>query len=115
MEKEEFDKNKQEQRMNKDEILKQAQREGEDEREVQVRDKSLKWTYIVMVIMAAAFAAVRKSQGLPMMDLCATVCLSVCAGQIYRYIKLRDKGCLILGIVTFVVAVVAVIRFFMGH
>lgn len=115
MEKEEFDKNKQEQRMNKDEILKQAQREGEDEPEVQVRDKSLKWTYIVMVIMAAAFAAVRESQGLPMMDLCATVCLSVCAGQIYRYIKLRDKGCLILGIVTFVVAVVAVIRFFMGH
>lgn len=101
--------------MDKNEILKQAQREGEDEREVQVRDKSLKWTYIAMVVVAAVFTFIRAEQGLPMMDLCATVSISVCVGQIYRYIKLKDKGCFIIGIITFVIAVVAVIRYFMGH
>lgn len=50
--------------MDKKEILKQAQREGEDEREVQVRDKSLKWTYIAMVVVAAVFTFIRAEQGL---------------------------------------------------
>lgn len=101
--------------MDRDEVLKKAQAENKDERELQVKDKSMMWSYLVMVVLAAVFTAVRAGQGLPMMDLSATVCGSVCAGMIYRYIKTRERFFLVLAAVTFIVAVVAAIRFFMGH
>lgn len=65
----------------KKEILKRAQDEKLDERELQVKDKSMMWSYIVMVIMASVFSFIRSEQGLPMMDLCATVSGSVCVQQ----------------------------------
>lgn len=101
--------------MNREEILKKAQREQNDEMELQVRDKSMKWTYIAMVAAAAIFAYIRSEQGLPMMDLCATVCVSVCAGQCYRFIKMKDTGCLLLAVITLLVAIIATVRFALGH
>lgn len=101
--------------MNKDEILKRAQQEKSDEMEMQVRDKSMKWTYIAMVLSAAVFSFIRDQQGLPMMDLCATVSISVCVGQFYRYVRTRDRGCLLIAVLMFIVSIVAAVRFFMGH
>lgn len=75
--------------MERKEILKRAQDEKLDERELQVKDKSMMWSYIVMVIMASVFSFIRSEQGLPMMDLCATVSGSVCAAMTYRFIKTR--------------------------
>lgn len=101
--------------MNKDEILKRAQQEKNDEMEIQVRDKSIRWTYIAMVLTAAIFSFIRDQQGLPMMDLCATVSISVCVGQFYRYVKTRDHGCLLIAMIMFAVSILATVRFFMGH
>lgn len=101
--------------MDKNEILMRAQKEGNDEMEIQIRDKSIKWTYIAMVLLAAIFSFIRSEQGLPMMDLSATVCGSVCVGQIYRYMRNKEKGCLAIAAITFIVAIVATVRFFMGH
>lgn len=101
--------------MNKEEILKKAQNENMDEREIQVRDKSLKWTYLTMVVVAAIFAELRAEKGLPMMDLCATVCASVCVGQLYRFVKTKDRTCLLFGVITFGMGIFALIRFCMGH
>mgnify|MGYP002171082171 CR=1 FL=1 len=82
--------------MEKKEILKRAQDEKLDERELQVKDKSMMWSYIVMVIMASVFSFIRSEQGLPMMDLCATVSGSVCAAMTYRFIKTRNIEHLII-------------------
>lgn len=101
--------------MNREEVLKMAQNENSDEREVQIKDKSLRWTYITMVIVAAIFAFIREQNGLPMMDLCATVGASVCTGQIYRFIRTKKKEYLVVGIIMFIVVIFAVIRFCMGH
>ena len=101
--------------MNKEEILKKAQNEKNDEMELQIRDRSMKWTYAVMVVVAAIFTFIRSEHGLPMMDLCATVTFSICVGQFYRYVKMKDKGCLLAAIITLVVAIIATVRFFMGH
>lgn len=95
-------------------ILKKAQNEA-DEMMIQVKDKSIKFTYIALVLSAAIFSFIRGMRGEPMMDLCATVCISVFAGRIYCYFKTRDKFNLIIAAVTFVVAVFAAARFFMGH
>ncbi len=100
--------------MNKEEILKKAQNE-EDEMIVQTRDKAMKYTYLVLVLSAAFFAMFRGFNDQPIMDLCATVCLSVSAGQIYRFVKTKEKYNLIMAIVTTAVAIIAAIRFFMGH
>ncbi len=103
--------------MEREEILRKAQAEGKngDERETQVRDRSMKWTYLTMVLVAAVFAYIRGMKGQPMMDLCVTVCASVCVGQLYRYWKLKRRACLILGLITLLVAAVALVRFCMGH
>ena len=101
--------------MEREEILKRAQAESRDERELQVKDKSMMCSYIVMVLMAAVFSFIRSEQGLPMMDLCATVCGSVCAAMTYRFVMTKKKQCLYIAVIAFIVAVVAVIRFCMGH
>lgn len=101
--------------MDKNEILRRAQQERLDEREVQIRDQSIKWTYVAMIFAAAVFAAIRGSQGQPVMDLCATVCISVCTGQAYRYVKTKNRSCLAIAGITLIVAVVAVIRFIGGN
>lgn len=101
--------------MNKEEILKKAQSESKDEREMQVKDKSVTYSYIAMAVMAAIFTAIRAGQGLPMMDLCATVCGSVCAGMSYRYFMTRKPCYITLVLISFVVMIIAIVRFAMGH
>lgn len=101
--------------MEREEILKRAQGEKKDERELQIKDKSMMWSYIVMVMMAAIFSFVRSEQGLPVMDLCATVCGSVCAAMIYRYVKTKKAEHLIIAAVMFAVTIAAIIGFCMGH
>lgn len=101
--------------MEREEILKRAQGEKMDERELQVKDKSMMWSYIVMVIMASVFSFIRSEQGLPMMDLCATVSGSVCAATTYRFIKTRNKENLIISVIMFATTIMAIVRFYMGH
>ena len=101
--------------MERKEILKRAQDEKLDERELQVKDKSMMWSYIVMVIMASVFSFIRSEQGLPMMDLCATVSGSVCAAMTYRFIKTRNIEHLIISVIMFAIMIMAIVRFCMGH
>lgn len=83
--------------------------------EIQVRDKSMKWTYISMVIAASIFSFIRSMQDYPMMDLTATVAISVSVGFFYKYMKCKDRSNLIIAIVMFIVFVFSTIRFLMGH
>lgn len=101
--------------MEKSEILKKAQAEKQDERELQVKDKSMMWSYTAMVLAAAVFTFIREEQGLPMMDLSATVSVSVFAGMTYRYVKTRNIENLIIAVIMFCIAIMATVRFFMGH
>jgi hypothetical protein len=101
--------------MNRDEILKKAQAEQHDEREVQVKDKSMMWSYTVMVLVAAIFTFIRSEQGLPIMDLSATCMASVCASMTYRFIKTKDKSYLLVALISLFAAILATVRFFMGH
>jgi len=101
--------------MKKEEILKKAQEEKSDEREEQVKDMAFRWTYLTMAIIAAFFSCYRAAHGQSMMDLCATVCFSVCAGMTYRFVKIREKSCLVFAVITFAVACTATVSFFMGY
>jgi hypothetical protein len=101
--------------MNKDEILKRAQAEKNCEREIQVRDKSMMWSYIVMILVASIFSVIRSEQGVPVMDLPATVLASEFAAFAYRFIKTKEKWDLFLAVITLCVAIAAIVLFFMGH
>jgi hypothetical protein len=101
--------------MNKDEILKKAQAENRDERELQIRDKSMMWSFTVMVLVAAIFSFIRSEQGLPTMDLSATVLASACANMTYRFIKTKEKSYLLVAFIILIAAIIATVRFFMGH
>lgn len=101
--------------MNQSDILTRARSEKSDEMEIWVRDQSIRWTYLTMVIVAALFAALRASQGLPTMDLCVTVCASVAVGQFYRAIRLKERSYATIGAISLLLAAIALIRFCMGH
>lgn len=103
--------------MDKEEILARSRQENKnsDERELQVKDKSIAFSYTVMIVMAAVFTSIRAGQGLPMMDLCATVCSSVCAGMAYRFFRTKKAEYCILALITFIVMIVAIIFFAMGR
>lgn len=101
--------------MTRDEILSKAKNESSDEMEVQVHDKSMKWTYITMVVIAAIFAFIRAEKYLPMMDLCTTVGASVAVGMLYRYFKTKEKSTLVLGIISAAVAIFGLVRYIMGY
>lgn len=100
--------------MDKKEILEKAQAEKADEREVFINDRSMRWTYLVMTLSAGTFTIVRSCQDLPIMDLCATVCLSVGTGFLYRFVKNKQKFDLITGILMIFFGIVATVQFFMG-
>lgn len=101
--------------MNKEEILKKAQKEKHDEMEQQVKDKSMWFSYTVMVIVAAVFSFIRSEQGLPMMDLTAVVALSCSANFLYRFFRIKEKSYLILAVVMIAMGILATVRFLMGH
>lgn len=103
--------------MNREEILEKSRNEykGKDEMERQIRDKSMLWTYLAMVIAAAVFSFIRGEQGYPVMDLCATVSISVCAGHFYRFIKRRERFSLLISCIMLIISIFAAVRFMMGH
>ena len=75
--------------MDKDSILAKAQKE-KDEMIVQTGAKAMKYTYLALVLSAAVFAFIRDLNNQPIMDLCATVCISVSVGQIYLLLKQKS-------------------------
>lgn len=101
--------------MDRDEVLARSRNEKNDEMEAQVRDKSMKWTYIALVLSAAFFALIRGMRDQPIMDLGATVCISISAGRFYCFFKTKDRFNLVMAVVTLIVAVLAGVGFFMGH
>ena len=101
--------------MDKNEILKRARKEGNDEMKTQIQDKAMKWSYIAMALSAAFFCFIRAMRDLPVSDLWAVVCISACATYTYKYIKCKELSDLILGIFMFAAAVIATINFFRGY
>ena len=101
--------------MDREEILKMAQAEKYDEQELQIKDKSMTFSYVVIVITAAIFSFIRSQQWLPMMDLTATVAASVCATSTYRFIKTRKREYFLIALTMIIVAIISTVRFFMGH
>lgn len=101
--------------MNKEDILKMAQSEKRDEMELHIKDKSMMWSYLVMVIVAGLFSFFKSLHGFPIADLTATVSASVGTTLAYRYAKLKDKQDLFFAIVMFIIALISTIYFFIGY
>jgi len=101
--------------MDKEEILEKSRLENRDERDDDVRDKSLRWTLATMVILSAVFAYLRAQQGESMMDLTVVVCTSVSVSFFYRFAKTKRRELLILGVVIALAAILALVRFCTGY
>lgn len=103
--------------MDKEEILKKSRKENlnGDEREHQVKDRSMMWAYIFMVVVSAAFRLFDITEDAPIMDFSAAIASSACAATTYRFIKTKTVMYLILAIVMLGLTVLSTVRFFMGH
>ena len=84
--------------MKKEDILKMAQAEKNDEMEQYVNDKSMYFIFIVMFLCLSIFAFTRFADGLRIEDYIATLDLSISAGHFYRYSKTKKKEHLIAAI-----------------
>lgn len=101
--------------MKKEEILAKAQAEKVDERETFISDRSMRWTYLVMALSAGIFMIVRSIRDMYAADLCSVVFLSVAAGNIYCYVKTKEKWCLVAGIILFAAGIINAVMFFMHY
>ena len=101
--------------MKKEEILEKGRAENKDERDVAIRDQSIRWTFMTMVLLSAIFAYLRAAKGQTMMDLTVVVCASVSVSFLYRFFQTKRVDLLVLGIVLFLCAVVALVRFCTGY
>ena len=101
--------------MNKEEILEKGRAENKDERDVAIRDQSIRWTFMTMVLLSAIFAYLRAAQGQTMMDLTVVVCGSVSVSFLYRFFKTKRKQLFLLGLVVLACAVIALVRYCTGH
>ena len=101
--------------MKNEEILEIAQNDMEDEREIQVKDKSFLWAYIILTLSICFFRYIGTENADSISDLSASICLSACAAFTYRFIKTKEKWYLLLAFITFSVAILGIVRFFMGH
>jgi len=101
-------------KMNKEEILEKGRSENKDERDEIIRDQSIKWTFMTMVLLSAMFAYLRAAQGQSVMDLTVVVCGSVSVSFLYRAVKTKRKDLLLLGLVLLICAIAALVRFCIG-
>lgn len=101
--------------MKKEEILAKARAEKVDERETFISDRSMRWTYLVMALTTGIFMIARSFRDMYTADLCSVVCFSAAAGNIYRYVKTREKWRLFAGIVLLAAGIFAAASFFMDY
>lgn len=101
--------------MNKDDILKKAREEGSGEMEKSVRDRSMWWVFITMGVFLIVFAFIKLENDQHPTDLTATICAGACAGNFYRFAKLREKRDLFSAILTGICAVVCLVLFIIHH
>lgn len=101
--------------MKKEEILAKAQAEKVDEREIFISDRSMRWTYLVMAVTAGIFMIVRSIRDMYAADLISVVCFSAAAGNIYRYVKTKEKWSLLAGIVLLAAGLFTAVAFFMDY
>lgn len=101
--------------MNKEEILEKGRAENKDERDVAIRDQSIRWTFMTMVLLSAVFAYLRAAQGQTMMDLTVVVCGSVSVSFLFRFFQTKRIDMLVLGMITLLCAVFALVRYCTGY
>lgn len=97
--------------MNKDEILKMAQK-GEDEMEQAVLANALGISTIVVPALCFIFIIIRIiNSEYAVSDLVAIIMAQVSASQLYHSIKMRNRKLLVLGIFTLILSILAIIGF----
>ena len=101
--------------MKKEEILEKARAEKVDERETFISDRSMRWTYLVRAVTAGIFMIVRSVRDMYAADLCSVVCFSAAAGNIYRFVKTKERWCLVTGIVLIAAGIFTAVTFFIDY
>lgn len=85
--------------MKKDEILAKARAEKSDEMERFVQDRSMIWIILGIIVFLGIFSWTRLKRDMPVEDYGATIAVAASIGNIYRFIKMKNKHNLILGII----------------
>ncbi|MDE7399618.1 MAG: hypothetical protein K2N06_08840 [Oscillospiraceae bacterium] len=99
--------------MKKDEILAKARAEKSDEMENHIYDRSMIWMILGMFVCLCIFSYTRLERDMPTEDYTATLCIAIAVGNIYRFIKLKRRHYLMLGIVFAAVGILMAVIYFL--
>ncbi len=85
--------------MKKEEILEKARAERSDEMETFIQDRSMFWIILAMFVCLVVFSYTRLERNMPVEDYSATLAIAAAVGNIYRFIKIKHRRYIILGII----------------
>lgn len=102
--------------MTKEEILKQAQAEGEkspDERDVAIRDRAFSIGMLVGMILCFLLMGVKMFCHQPYQDVYAVICSIACAQYLYKWTRYQTKNYLVYSLIWGFVTVVLLVAYLM--
>ncbi|WP_124058037.1 DUF6442 family protein [Vaginisenegalia massiliensis] len=100
--------------MNSKDILKIAQQEKNDERNVFLRDKSSVWISSTLIALAGLVSGIRDSHNQNFYDIFAIVCISLAAGEFYKYLMKKNLKHLLLVVGLLLAGFIAAYYFLAG-
>lgn len=92
--------------MNKEEILKQAQKEVKDEREEAINDKAFRMGWMAVTVIMLLLIAIRAYFNESAIDLIIVLMAQTAASSFYQYHKLPDRK---IHLYSGIIAVIAII------
>lgn len=98
--------------MKKEEILEKARAEQSDEMENFIHDRSMFWVILALFICLCVFSYTRLESEMPVEDYSATLAIAAATGNIYRFIKIKQRRYLCLGIIFGAVGILFSIMYF---
>ncbi len=101
--------------MNKEKILSKAQNKGKklDEMEVDIMLRSNHVGLIVGLIVCVIIMGVKIYLDQPYQDIYAVFCSILCGQYLYKWVRLKDKNMLFLGIVWGITTTILLIGYFL--
>lgn len=101
--------------MNKEKILSKAQNKGKklDEMEVDIMLRSNHVGLIVGLIVCVIIMGVKLYLDQPYQDIYAVFCSILCGQYLYKWVRLKDKNMLFVGIVWGITTTILLIGYFL--
>lgn len=101
--------------MEKDEILARSRKNGPDEREQKIFLEAYNFSSSVCILLCLGLVVYSIMQGEQFFQYSLLIFATLSADRLYRFVKLRKRSYMIIGLIALVLALVFGVLFWMGR